>query len=79
MHRTQISLEDEQYQALLRESRQRRLSLSAIIRELVRDRLVVKSARKNPLDGLAGIGEGTGEPVGKDHNRFLYGKSNKAG
>lgn len=75
MHRTQISLEEEQYQALLRESRQRRMSLSAIIRELIRNGLSSKRAPKNALDRLTGIGDGTGEPVGREHNRFLYGKN----
>jgi two-component sensor histidine kinase len=77
MHRTQISLEDEQYQALLRESRKRRVSLSAIIRELVRKGLSSDDDPANPLDRLAGIAEGTGEPVGREHNRFLYGKRNR--
>jgi hypothetical protein len=73
-----MSLEDEQYQALLREPRRRRMSLSAIVRELIREHLSSNSARRNPLDKLARIGEGTGEPVGTEHNPFLYGKGKDA-
>jgi hypothetical protein len=53
MHCTQIPLEGEQYQALLRESGRRRMSLAAIIRKLIREHLSSNSARSNPLDKLA--------------------------
>jgi hypothetical protein len=78
VHSTQISLEDEQYQALLRKSRQRQKSLSAVICELFREHLPTRPARENPLDKLAGSGEGTGEPVGKEQGQVLYGKDNGA-
>jgi len=77
MHRTQISLEHEQYQALVRESRKRRMSLSAIIRELVEKGLSSSDNSANPLDRLAGIAEGTGDTVGREHNRFLYDKRDR--
>ena len=78
MHRTQISLEDQQYENLVVESRRRHISLSALIRQLVSDYFEKKPIpQTNPLKQLAGIGEGTGQSVGREHNRFLYRKSDQ--
>ena len=30
----------------------------------------------DPLEAVNGIGSGTGEPVGREHNRYLYRNSN---
>ena len=74
MHRTQISLKQEQYQRLHAEARRKGISLSALIRHLVDDHFVsASSPAPDPLDALAGIGSGTGEAVGREHNRHLYG------
>jgi hypothetical protein len=74
MHRTQISLEPEQYRQLGEEARRRGISLAALIRGLIDEHLGRKQPpEKDPLDGLVGIGEGTGEPVGRKHDRYLYG------
>ncbi len=74
MHRTQILLKQEQYQRLHAEARSKGISLSALIRHLVDDHFVsAGSPAQDPLDALAGIGSGTGEPVGREHNRHLYG------
>lgn len=78
MHRTQISLENEQYELLVREAQRRGVSLSALLRELITERF----QRRGRPDGrghdalakIAGIGKGTGEPVGRNHNQFLYGR-----
>ncbi|MDN5870908.1 MAG: ribbon-helix-helix domain-containing protein [Nitrococcus sp.] len=45
MHRTQISLEDAQYKALVQESRRRGMSISALIRALVDARLPAQATR----------------------------------
>ncbi|OGA76308.1 MAG: hypothetical protein A3G81_01235 [Betaproteobacteria bacterium RIFCSPLOWO2_12_FULL_65_14] len=78
MHRTQISLEKEQYELLTREARRRGVSLSALLRELVGARYQKRRspARRgaDPLASITGLGSGTGEPVGRRHNRFLYGR-----
>jgi hypothetical protein len=74
MHRTQISLEQEQYEALQREAQRLGVSMSELIRRLVRDHFDRKPAGPDPLVLLAGIAEGAGEAVGRRHNRFLYGK-----
>jgi len=77
MHRTQISLEREQYDLLATEAQRRGVSLAAVIRDLITGKLG-KSPRlrreTDPLAGITGIGSGTGEPVGRNHNRLLYGR-----
>ena len=81
MHRTQISLENEQYDLLTHEARRRRISLSAVLRELVdaryRRKGSVRQRKADPLAALTGLGAGTGEPVGRQHNRFLYGRKSR--
>lgn len=76
MHRTQISLEDHQYDGLMQEVRRRRISLSALIRQLAAEYLQQQKVgqEKDPLKKLAGIAEGSGEAVGRNHNQYLYGK-----
>ncbi|MCZ0954800.1 MAG: ribbon-helix-helix protein, CopG family [Rhodospirillaceae bacterium] len=73
MHRTQISLEQEQYRRLGAEARRKGISLSALIRRLVDDYFSIGTSQKSdPLEAVKGIGSGTGEPVGREHNRYLY-------
>lgn len=73
MHRTQISLEAEQYRRLGEEARLRRISMAALIRGLIDEHLGrQQTPDEDPLEGLVGIGEGTGEPVGREHDRYLY-------
>ena len=74
MHRTQISLEHEQYRLLGMEAKRQGISLSALIRRLVDRHFNAKAGREiDPLEVVAGIGSGTGAPVGREHNRYLYG------
>jgi hypothetical protein len=74
MHRTQVSLEPEQYRRLGDEARRRGISLAALIRGLIDEHLDRdQPPADDPLDALIGIGEGSGEPVGRDHDRHLYG------
>ena len=77
MHRTQISLESGQYEWLLAESRRRGISLSGLIRRMVSERSAARVRTRDPLAALAGIAAGSGERVGREHNRFLYGKPRK--
>jgi len=81
MHRTQISLKRKQYEMLTREARQRGVSLSALLRELVDARYRKTAQRapraKDPLDAIIGIASGTGEAVGRNHNVFLYGRKRR--
>ena len=74
MHRTQISLEHEQYRLLGAEARRQGISLSALIRRLVDDFFGSdRLPEQDPLEAVIGIGSGTGEAVGREHNRYLYG------
>jgi len=75
-HRTQISIEDWQYQMLLDISRKTKKSLSSIIRDLLTEKLSVKPPKKNndPVFDLIGIGHGDGSSVAREHDLYLYGK-----
>lgn len=78
MHRTQISLEKDQYELLRREARRRGVSLSALLRELVERRYPRRGSKRRPADDalakIKGIGSGSGEAVGRRHDEFLYGR-----
>lgn len=78
-HRTQISLEDWQYQILRDLSRRKRKSLSSIIRDLVTEKFAAsKSAQsRDSLWGIVGIATGDGSSVAREHDRHLYGKKKK--
>jgi len=75
-HRTQISLDDWQYQMLLEESRKTRKSLSQIIREMVSERfsrVLAGKKKKDPIYDIIGIGKGDGSSVAREHDKYLYG------
>lgn len=74
MHRTQISLEESQYNTLRQYSQKSNRSISSIIRELLDTHLPAEIANDNatPLKSLKGIVSGKGKTKGKDHNDILY-------
>lgn len=75
-HRTQISLEDWQYQALLEISGRTRKSLSSIIRELITEKYRKQTGKpaEDPIMGIVGMASGDGASCAREHDRFLYGK-----
>jgi len=75
-HRTQVSLERWQYQMLLDLSRTTRKSLSAIVRDLVEEKLTktVSSRKKDSLHGILGLSSGDGASVAREHDDYLYGR-----
>lgn len=78
-HRTQISIEDWQYQILLEMSKKEKKSLSAIIREFLSEKFskqIVKT-KEDSVWSIIGIGSGDGSPVAREHDRFLYAKRKK--
>jgi hypothetical protein len=77
MHRTQISLKPEQYEQLGAEARRLGISLSALIRRLIDTHLGTSPDEADPLGAVTGIAQGTGEPVGREHNRYLYGSQER--
>ena len=75
-HRTQISLDDWQYQVLLDLSRKTKKSLSALIRELITEKLATKVgvAENDPIYSIVGIGGSGLKHTARDHDAVLYGK-----
>ena len=75
-HRTQISLDDWQYQVLLDLSRKTKKSLSALIRELITEKLAPKAgvAENDPIYSIVGIGGSGLKHTARDHDAVLYGK-----
>ena len=75
-HRTQISLDDWQYQVLLDQSRKTKKSLSALIREMITEKFSTTSgeAGSDPVFGIVGIGSSGRKTTGRDHDEVLYGK-----
>ena len=71
MHRTQVILEDKQYQFLKKVSEKEKKSISQLLREIVK-----KYSEKTDVfsvSSIAGIAEDT-EIYGKDHDKWLYRK-----
>lgn len=73
MHRTQISIEDEHYAYLVREARSAGVSIAGLLRQMIVERMQGQTEASDPLDALAGIAEGDGTTVGREHDRYLYG------
>jgi hypothetical protein len=74
MHRTQISLEDWQYEKLKEVSRKTKKSLSLVIRSLVSSSFSDQTVSKenDPLSHLIGKGSGDGSSAARDHDKYLY-------
>lgn len=77
-HRTQISLEDWQYQVLQEMSKKKKKSLSGLIRDLLTEKFseTIK-AKEDSLLGIIGLGAGDGSSVAREHDKFLYAKRKK--
>jgi plasmid stability protein len=74
MHRTQIILEDWQYQVLRAQAEQEGRSMSELVREILRAALSQPSRRENRLGEIDGVGEDAAT-YGRDHDQYLYGKN----
>jgi plasmid stability protein len=75
MHRTQIYLEDVQYELLRARARREGQSLAAVIRKILTDHLGGHRGgpRKDEFDAVIGIGEGDGARVAENYEDYLYG------
>ncbi|MBN1240253.1 MAG: hypothetical protein JXB36_17245, partial [Gammaproteobacteria bacterium] len=71
MHRTQILLENWQYQMLRARAEQEGRSISDLVREILRNALSAPPEQKNRLQEIEGIAEDRAAS-GRDHDRFLY-------
>lgn len=72
MHRTQLLLEEWQYEALRGRAEREGRSLSALVREILRVSLALPaSAPRERLGTIEGIGEDA-DSYGEEHDRHLY-------
>jgi hypothetical protein len=73
-HRTQISLETWQYEALMEVSRKTRKSLAGILRDLIAEKFAADKINQadDPIMGIIGLGSGDGKAVARNHDRILY-------
>lgn len=74
MHRTQISLQEAQYQYLQQKAAKAHISLSSVIRNLIDNNMQCKTKTESKIEKLIGIAKGSGETVGRHHDVFLYGR-----
>ncbi|MBI4445973.1 MAG: ribbon-helix-helix protein, CopG family [Acidobacteria bacterium] len=76
MHRTQIILEEWQYQALRARAEQEGRSISDLVREVLRHALQRETRKKSRLMAIEGIAADRSSR-GRAHDRFLYGGEGK--
>lgn len=72
MHRTQIIIEDWQYQALRARAEKENRSISDLVRDILRQALAQPPHSKGRLEEIEGVGEDSAS-YGRAHDRFLYG------
>jgi hypothetical protein len=66
-----------QHKRLSQETRRLGISMAAVIRRLIDQHFAREKVAdaEDALDRLTGMAEGSGEPVAREHNRYLYGKA----
>ena len=75
MHRTQLLLDDWQYDALKAQARGSRRSLSDLVRQIVSEHLAAGAERAgNRWDAVEGVAEGPPD-LGAGHDGYLYGSA----
>ena len=72
MHHAQIAFEQPEYEFLLAEARRLGTDVAALVRGYVAEKMA-PPAEDDPLEGILGIGVGTGEDVGRNHDLYIYG------
>ncbi len=74
MHRTQILLDEWQYEILKSRSEREGRSLSSLVREILGEKLGMTGSRSiDPLDSIEGVADEPAE-YGRRHDDELYGK-----
>lgn len=77
MHRTQLNLDDWQYEALRARGEREDRSVSDLVREAVAQYLVGDEVEpRRRLSDIKGLGNDP-EASGADHDRWLYGESSR--
>ena len=78
VHRTQLILEDWQYEKLRSLSEQQGRSISELLREILTKHLGSEARRVSErLAEVCGIAEGP-EDLAREHDRYLYGEGEEA-
>ncbi len=73
-----IHLPNQQYQALQTIAKQQKESIDILISRYLTQVGIAETISEqsnSAIMQLAGIAEGTGEPIGNDHDVYLYGQS----
>ncbi len=73
LRRTQISLSEEDLQAVRGLARRRRTSMSGVIRSAIRREMERESTLADSLMGIVGIGESTGDSTSANPDDQVYG------
>lgn len=71
MHRTQVILEEKQYEFLKKVSEEKKKSISKVLREILDS--YSKNSKVYSLSSISGIAEDA-EAYGRDHDKWLYKK-----
>jgi len=76
LHRTQVYLEDSQYQLLRSLARRNGKTLAAVLREILDAYLHAPAgaAGQDPFRRVIGIGKGDGSAVAENYEDYLYGE-----
>ena len=77
MHRTQLLLEEWQYEELKVMSEREGRSISELVREMVSERLGRRGFRSTALADLAGLVKEGPADLGENHDYYLYGSRKK--
>jgi plasmid stability protein len=72
MHRTQVLLEEWQYEALKARAQREGRSISGLLRDILQSQLGAPRPRKRRLAEIEGLAEDQ-TATGREHDRFLYG------
>ena len=76
MQRTQIMIEDWQYEALKAQAERQGQSMSELLRLMLDAYLCKEPSRKHGLEDIRGIGADR-KASGRRHDEFLYGKTGR--
>jgi len=73
-HRTNIILEYDQYVFLKDLAKRTKRSISAVVRELVEEKIKHLYRRKetDSIFSIIGMASGDGSPVAREHDKYLY-------
>jgi len=78
VHRTQLYLQELQYQYLLQRAQSEHKSIAAIVRDLL-DRIIHADTKKeaDPIYKIIGLGRSGKKDLAVYHDRHIYKKANK--